>query len=148
MNKKNFWFIFFLTIAIISILLLLTGAPLLTMTIDPANALPLGNLITWAGLISLPAAIYRGVDELRAPAHDFHKLLSVLLRIVILTAICWAPLAYLLSGNLTFSFSDKNTLQGGQTAFKWFWRLSYGIGIGALSIPVVYWLSKLFASKK
>ena len=30
------------------------------------------------------------------------------------------------------TFSEKATFQGGQTAMKWFWYLTYGIGVGAI----------------
>ena len=70
-------------------------------------------------------------------------MLSVFLKIMILLGILWVPISYLLAGNLSFSFSEKETFQGGQDAMRWFWRLSYGIGVGTILIIIAYWISLL-----
>lgn len=68
----------------------------------------------------------------------------MLIRMVIVLGILWVPIAYLLAGNLSFSFSEKESFQGSQEAMKWFWHLSYGIGIGAVTVLIAYWISLLF----
>ncbi|WP_340076927.1 hypothetical protein [Leptobacterium sp. I13] len=148
MNKRNIWFFSCLIVTFSTILLLATGSFLLTVAIDNSNTVPLGSFIIWAGIISFPHTIYWGVKELRRPTKKFNKILAVFLKIIITLAILWLPLAYLLAGNLSFSFSEKESFQGGQNAMKWFWRLSYGIEIGALLIIVIYCASLLFIKKK
>lgn len=96
-------------------------------------------------MISLPLTMYWGIKELRNPSSKLYSFLSGFLKIIIALGILWVPISYLLAGNL--SFSEKETYQGGQDAMKWFWRLSYEIGIGAVSTLVVYWISLIFKKK-
>ena len=147
MTRSKTLFYCTLILSLTVIILLATGSSLLTIPLDSNNSIPLGTFITWTGMIALPTAVYLGVKEFRKPSTQLNKTLSVLLKLIILLGILWVPIAYLLAGNLSFSFSEKETFQGGQAAMKWFWRLSYGIGIGAVSILAVYWISSLFTKK-
>lgn len=99
-------------------------------------------------MIALPLTVFLGVGALRKPATKFDGFLSVLLKVVIVLGLLWAPLSYLLAGNLSFSFTERETFQGGQAAMRWFWRLSYGIGIGSVLIILTYWVSLLFRRGK
>ncbi|WP_141719727.1 hypothetical protein [Roseivirga misakiensis] len=130
------------------IVLLFTGSPLLTTSLTSDGSVPLGTFITWAGMISLPLTIYWGIKELRKPSSKLNRVLSELLKIIILLGILWVPISYLLAGNLSFTFSEKETFQGGQAAMRWFWRLSYGIGISAVLIVTTFWISLLFKKRK
>lgn len=144
MNRRKIYFFTSLSVTFFTIFLLITGSSVLTIGLGPSNSVPLGNFITWAGMISLPFTIYWGVRNLRHPNGIFNSFLARLLKIILILAILWAPISYLLAGNLNFSFSEKETFQGSQTAMKWFWGLSYGIGIGAISTVLIYWTSLLF----
>ncbi len=148
MNKRQIWFYGSLLVTLVTLVLLMTGSPVLTISLNDSNTIPLGTFITWAGMISLPLAIYWGVRPLRKPAGTVVRFISVLLKISLILAILWVPISYLLAGNLSFSFSEKATFQGGQTAMKWFWRYSYGIGIVAVASLLAYWISLLFKPKK
>ena len=130
------------------IILLVTGSSVLTIALDDDNTIPLGTFITWAGMISLPLTVYFGVSELRNPTTKLNKILAGFLIVIIILGILWVPISYLLAGNLSFTFSEKASFQGGQTAMIWFWRLSYGIGLGSLLIPFVYLISSLFKKLK
>jgi hypothetical protein len=129
-------------------ILLVTGSSLLTMGLDSDKSIPFGTLITWTGMISLPLTIYWGIKELRKPSSKLNGILSGFLKTIIILGILWVPISFLLAGNLSFSFSEKETFQGGQDAMRWFWRLSYGIGIGAILIITTYWISLLFKKDK
>jgi hypothetical protein len=54
------------------------------------------------------------------------------------------PVSYLLAGNLSFSFSEKATFQGGQAAMRWFWRYSYGLAVLPLTVLLLDGLTRLF----
>jgi hypothetical protein len=123
------------------IILLVTGSPLLTIAFDSDSKIPSGTLITWIGMISLPLTIYWGIEELRKSSSKLNRFLSGFLKFIIVLGILWVPISYLLAGNLSFSFSEKETFQGGQYAMRWFWRLSYGIGIGSILTLVIYWIA-------
>lgn len=144
MNKREIYFYSALILTISVIILLITGSSLLTIALNGDETIPLGTIITWAGMISLPLTIYWGIKELRKPSSKLNKMLSRVLKIIIILGILWVPISYLLAGNLSFSFSERETFQGGQDAMRWFWRLSYGIGIGAILILFTYWILLLF----
>ena len=118
------------------------------MPLDREQTIPLGTLITWAGMVSLPLTVYWGIEEFRKPSSKLNRVLSGILKMIVVLGILWVPISYLLAGNLSFSFSEKETFQGGQDAMKWFWRLSYGIGIAAVLIMLVYWISILIGKTK
>lgn len=142
--RSRIWFYTFLFVSMISLFLLVTGSSLLTLALDRSDRIPLGTFITWAGMISLPLTLYWGCRELRNPTTTLNIILAGSLKVIILLGILWVPISYLLAGNLSFSFSDKETFIGGQTAMKWFWCLSYGIGIGTLFIWIIYLLAIIF----
>lgn len=148
MNREKIYFYCALILTSVTIILLVTGSSLLAMALDKNKSIPLGTLITWAGMISLPSTIYWGIKEMRKPTRKLNKILSGFLKIIIALGILWVPISYLLAGNLSFLFSEKETFQGGQTAMRWFWSLSYGIGIGAILTIIVYWISILFRKNK
>ncbi len=148
MNKRKIYFYSALVLTLSVIILLAAGSSLLTIALDKDESIPVGTLMTWMGMISLPLTIYWGIKELRKPSSKLNSILSGLLKIIITLGILWVPLSYLLAGNLSFSFSEKETFQGGQDAMKWFWRLSYGNGIGAILTITIYWISLLFIKDK
>ncbi|MDC6405967.1 MULTISPECIES: hypothetical protein [Maribacter] len=148
MNIRKLYFFGGLFLNLSVIILLVTGSPLLTIALDKNNEIPLGTLITWIVMISLPFTIYWGFKDLREPSSKFNGILSRFLKIILLLGILWVPISYVLAGNLSFTFSEKTAFQGGQLAMRWFWWLSYGIGIGAILTLIVSWISLLFKKKK
>jgi hypothetical protein len=148
MNKRKIYFYSALILTIGVIILLVTGSSLLNIALNSDETVPFGTLITWIGMISLPLTIYWGIKELRKPTNKLNRILSGFLKVIIVLGILWVPISFLLAGNLSFSFSEKETFQGGQDAMRWFWRLSYGIGIGAILIISTYWISLLFIKDK
>ena len=147
MNKRKIYFYCVLILTLSVFILLVTGSSLLTIALDSHASIPFGTLITWTGMISLPLTIYWGIKEFRNPSSKRNRILSGFLKIIIVLGILWVPISYLLAGNLSFSFSEKETFQGGQDAMKWFWRFSYGIGTGAILTLIAYWISLLFKKK-
>ena len=148
MNKRKVYFFSALILTFSVIILLVTGSSLLTISLNSDETIPFGTIITWAGIISFPLTIYWGIKELRKPLSKLNRILSGFLKIIIVLGILWVPISYLLAGNLSFSFSEKETFQGGQDAMKWFWRLSYGIGIGTILTLIIYWISLIFKKNK
>ncbi|KPM31130.1 Hypothetical protein I595_2394 [Croceitalea dokdonensis DOKDO 023] len=98
----------------------------------------------WNDLITLNRIL--GLKAVRKPWSKLNKILSGILKLIILLGILWVPISYLLAGNLSFSFTERESFQGGQRAMRWFWGLSYGIG--ALLILIVCWIPLLFKKKK
>lgn len=134
-------------VTLAALALLVSGSSVLTMALDKEKTIPLGTFVTWAGMISLPLTIYWGVKELRHPSTRATIVLAGFLRGIIVLGLLWVPISYLLAGNLSFSFSEKESFQGGQEAMRWFWRLSYGIAIGSMATLFTYWIWLLFKKK-
>ena len=147
MNLRKIYFVVSLSCTILSLVLLVTGSSILTIGIGPNNKVPLGTFITWVGLISVPSTIYFGSKELRKPNTKWNKVLAIGLKIFLILALLWIPISFLLAGNLSFSFSERETFQGGQLAMKLFWRLSYGIVIGSLTVLLLYWVISFLKKK-
>ena len=147
MNRRKIWFFSSLIVTLSTIIFLVMGSSLLMIALDDANSVPLGTFITWAGIISLPLSIYWGVKELRKPTTKVTRIIAMLLKTILILAILWVPISYILAGNLSFSFSEKEIFQGGQIAMKWFWRLSYGIGFGSIFSLIMYWISLILKKR-
>jgi len=148
MSNRRIWLFVTLIILTITIVLLVTGSPILNMALDENESVPLGTFITWIGIISLPCSIYWGLNDLRNPTERFYKYLAIVLRIILVLALLWMPICYLLAGNISFSFSEKDTFQGGQLAMKWFWRFSYAMAIGPILLLIIYVVSLLLVKKR
>lgn len=147
MKKRKIYFFGALILTLCTIVLLVTGSPVLSLALVNDSSIPFGTLITWPGMISLPLTIYWGIEEMRIPTGKLNKILSGFLKLMIISGILWVPISFLLAGNLSFSFSEKEIFQGGQLAMRWFWRFSYGIVIGTILTLIIYWLSLLFTKK-
>jgi len=70
--------------------------------------------------------------------------LAFVLKAIILLAILWVPISYLLAGNIAFTFTESITFQGGQQAMKLFWYFIYFLSLGPLFIVSIYGIFKFF----
>jgi len=142
--------IFFISLSIILVVayLLITGSSVLVYPILRNSNLPAGTFITWMGIIALPLSILYGIKKLRQPASQTERYFSLALKMLLLLAILWVAVSYLLAGNLSFSFGNKAGFQGGQTAMKIFWYFTYGIVGLPIVLLIFYGISKLFRKKE
>ena len=146
--RKNLKFAVFLSITFSVIALLLSGSNLLSYTIGSYITLPLGNLITWVGMLSLPLSIYWGIKPYINLNFKPHKYVNKSLKIAISLGFLWAPLAYVLAGNWTFTFKDKQEFQGSMEAMEWFWRLNGGTVLFPILILFCFFISRPFLKKQ
>jgi hypothetical protein len=143
MKRTNIFFILSLGIFILSLYLLATASPALNYPLGKDDTLPLGNFITWVGLIALPMALYWGVGQLRTPGDGLYKILSSAVKALIFLSILWLPISYMLAGNMNFNFGEVDAFQGGQLAMKLFWGLSMGIPLSVLLLFLLHILIRL-----
>lgn len=143
MSKRIIWFFASLIMLVAALSLLFTGSPWLEIGLIEDPYLPLGTLTTWFGMIAIPLAIYWCSKTFRLPERSLDHFLSKAIKAVLLLAILWGPISYLLAGNLAFNFSEVDRFQGGQTAMRWFWRYSYGLPIASIAILLSYWIALL-----
>ena len=133
MKQRKTWLITSIIVTLISFYLLVSGSRLLTVLLIDKPQLPLGTISTWFGFIGLSSSVYFGVKNLRVPQNWMEKLLSQQLKASLTLSILWILISYLLAGNLSFTFTESKTFQGGQSAMKIFWTLNYAIVI----IPIL-----------
>jgi hypothetical protein len=148
MHRRKVLFYCSLSVALSAIFLLATGSSLLTLPIGKQVVVPLGNLITWAGIIALPLSAYWGIGALRTPTKRLNSILGGALKALIILAICWFPISFLLAGNLSFNFAGIPSFQGGPIAMRLFWVLSYGLALGTILIISIYWVLQLLQQVK
>ena len=147
MKKSKIFFYLSLAVFFFSLYLLVSASSLLTYSMGPEDTVPLGSFITWAGLIALPMSLYWGSVKFRMPEGTFYKVLSSTLKITILLALLWLPISYGMAGNMNFNFGQSPSFQGGQTAMKIFWFISFTIPSITLVLFLLHLLIPLFNSR-
>ncbi|MBT8223522.1 MAG: hypothetical protein KJN96_10180 [Eudoraea sp.] len=148
MKHSKLWFMISLIVFIGTGFLLLTGSSVLTISLSRSTNIPLGTFTTWAGIASLPLALYFGIRKLREPTSKKDRFLAYILKILIGLAILWMPICYLLAGNISFSFTEKAEFQGGQLAMQIFWYFSYFVAAGPIILFLIYGITSFFKKKK
>ncbi|MBT8209880.1 MAG: hypothetical protein KJP14_05070, partial [Eudoraea sp.] len=92
MKHSKLWFMISLIVFIGTGFLLLTGSSVLTISLSRSTNIPLGTFTTWAGIASLPLALYFGIRKLREPTSKKDRFLAYILKILIGLAILWMPI--------------------------------------------------------
>lgn len=126
----------FLAIFLVCVYFLMSDVPFLDTPVSKGGSIPWRNIITWIGFISLPTSIYFGFQSLRKSYTKFQKILNSILIIDLFIAFLWLPIAFLLAGNWTNSFSETTAFQGGQLAMQIFW----GLNVVLLVLPIVIFI--------
>ena len=146
-NSRRF-LIISLALLATAIVLLATGSSFLTVALWEEPYIPWGTFITWSGIIALPASIYFGISRIQVPETKIERLTASILKGLITMAILWIPICYLLSGNLSFSFGEKEGFQGGQEAMQVFWYFNYFMAAAPLVLLILYKIFTYFKSPK
>lgn len=128
-------------IFLISTTLLVTGSSLLTRPLGGNDGIPLGNITTWLGIISIPILILFSHKSFYNSDTTFLSFSNVL-KALILLSVFWLPICYLLAGNFNFSFTEKAEFQGGQLASRIFWYFTYFIVVAPI---VLFLIQRVFA---
>lgn len=137
MKKRKTWLLLAILTTTVSAYLLITGSSILNKLFLESLQLPYGTIITWLGLVGLSLSVYLGIEKLRNPKKWLTKILSIQLRITLILALFWIVISAILAGNLSFSFSQTDSFQGGQLAMKIFWVINYALVI----IPILVFVS-------
>lgn len=120
-----------------TLVLILTASPLLVRPIVPGASFPLGNLITWIGLVSLPLAIYTGIKELYRPKTKIQKGFRAVILLIILLNAAWGFVGYYLSGNWAFNFTNDP-----QSSLR-YWNYIYFIVLSSLVFLLAFGIYRL-----
>ena len=144
MKKRFISLTITIIILTISMYLLGTGSELLIQPFIENPFVPFGSLITWFGLISMQFIILIGIENIRNSNTSIYKTLRLINKLFIILAILWIPICYILAGNFSNTFANKETFQGGQLAMKWFWRYTYSLGIVPILILLIHWIHNFY----
>jgi hypothetical protein len=128
--------------------LLTTASPLLL--VEPARfpGLPLGTLITWAGILSLPCASYLAFHRFLGRKTRLARVSKALMRGLLLLGAGWGFLSYGLAGNWRFNFSGQaDSFRGGVAAGEIFWAYTISIVVITLLMSVAISVFSLFLNR-
>jgi hypothetical protein len=117
-----------LAVFVCCVYLLATASPWLLVESARVPGLPLGTLIAWAGLVSLPIASFLGFHRfLNREARPARISRSLMIFLLLLCA-AWGFVAYGLAGNWALNFSNRtDSFQGSVAAGEIFWAYSKSI---------------------
>jgi len=128
--------------------LLATVSPWLL--VEPAGlpGLPLGTLITWAGIVSLPMASLLGFHRFLNRDSRLAKISKSLMICLLVLSVSWGFVAYGLAGNWAFNFSNQtDAFQGSIAAGEIFWAYSKLIVAMTLLASATLFVLSLFLKR-
>lgn len=144
--KRKIFFLILLGIVFLSTFLLITGSDLLLIPLVEEPYLPLGNIITWIGIIALPFSIYFGIGKIRNPQTKTTKVYNRILKLIIALAVAWGFVAYGLAGNFATTFKNQPEFVGSSRAAESYWYYNYLVVLAPLVFLLVYGLHRLILS--
>ena len=138
-----------LGIFICSAYLLATSSPWLLVESALLRGLPLGTLITWAGIVSLPMASFLGFHQfLNRETKPTRVCRSFMICLLLLSTV-WGFVAYGLAGNWAFNFSNQtDSFRGGVVAGEIFWVYSKSIVAITVLASAVFLALTLFLKRR
>lgn len=142
MSRKILLLILLSTV-FLSTFLLVSGSDLLLIPLVEDPYLPLGNIITWIGIIALPLSIYFGIGKVRKPHTKTATFYKHLLKLIIALAAAWGFVAYGLAGNFATTFKNQPGFVGSSRASEYFWNYNYLVVAAPLVFLLVYGLHRL-----
>ncbi len=146
--KQKVCFGISLIIMVVVVILLSTGSNLLTIPFLTENQMPFGTVISWLGMISLPAAIYCGIKNIYKPQSPGLRRYRNVIIILITLSVLWGFLSYYLAGNWAFNFKQQAQFRGSAKASTYFWSYTFITAILPLVFLLVYKINNFFILKK
>jgi len=115
--------------------LLATASPLLLVELAPAPGLPLGTLVAWAGIVSLPVASFLGFQRHLGRESRLSRVSRYSMFCLLLLSAAWGFVSYGLAGNWAFNFSNQSGSFRGSVAAGGVFR-AYTVAVVAASLFV------------
>lgn len=146
--KRRTGFILSMIVFFLATGLLLSGSPLLEKTLIGSLYLPLGNIITWLGMIAFPLVFLFGFRAICHPKTKIDKFFRFLFLIALFLSALWGFISFYLAGNWSYSFTIEEEFRGSVEASKIFWINSYLTGALPLVLISLYGMAKLISTIK
>lgn len=144
MSVRTLLFTIALANLLVSLYLLISGSSLLELPLGKDGGFPLGTLITWLGLIALPAAIYTGLGALHRSGNKATGWYRKIIKALIFLAASWGFACYYLAGNWAFNFSGSApSFRGSAKAAPYFWYYTTLVALLPLLFLLVYGMHRL-----
>ncbi len=137
MNKKIYPLFVFIVLIVCAVLLM-DGSEFLTRPVIKGSDFPWGTIITWFGLIALPASMYFGFNRNLYPSTKTLKILNRINLIIIFLASIWGFVSFYLANNWAFSFIEQTEFRGSVEAFGYFLAFTFIIVSGSLILFIIY----------
>ena len=103
--------------------LLVTASPVLLHPISDSLGMPWGTLITWFGLLSLPALVFFMFPGALKATTPIQRILKGLWLLSLVLALVWPLVSFYLAGNWSNSFKPQEEFRGSTRASVYFWNL-------------------------
>jgi len=143
--QRKLFVILALVVCVCCAYLLATASPWLLVEPFRSSGLPLGTLIAWAGIVSLPMASFLGFHRYLNRQIRSARVSRSLMIVLLLLCAAWGFVAYGLAGNWAFNFSNQTgTFRGSSAAGEIFWAYSKSIvAMTLLASAVIFVLTLL-----
>ena len=133
-------------VLVFSVLPFIMGAKVLTYGLLTDPYVPFGNLLVATGILSLLVFGHVASDVLYYPIYELQYRLSMVSKILIVCALLWWPVGYLLADNFAANFGTGEGFRGSVLAGQIYRFYTYGIIILAsllwLASVVIYMTNK------
>ena len=126
-------------IVFITFSLLIMGSEALTWALMKDPYIPLGNVLTWLAVISIPVGVYLGVRRTRQPQSKFDRIFKVLVIAAIILGVLWYPVSWYLADNFSGSFGGSGEFRGSARAGEYYWFYIYLV----IGFPLILWIAHL-----
>lgn len=133
LSKWVFWLsaLVFVT----AVYLLVTGSPLLLISLNERMGLPLGNLVAWLGMLSLVLMVAPGWGSLWVSNADRDRVFCRLWWLLLAMVLAWPLIGFALAGNWSNSFSGSAPGFRGSPAAS---RVMFSYSAAAVILPLLF----------
>ena len=151
MTRNRLVFIISLLVFLTVLGLLITGSNLLTISLAKNPEIPLGNMLTWLGLMAFPLMLFTGIRSVRQPRSQLDKAMRLLLWVSLFLAVLWPFVSFYLADNWSFNFKRQLVFRGSDRAGRLFWYNNYllsGLPIAIFLIHTIRTIIKGLLARK
>jgi hypothetical protein len=123
--------------------LIITGSPILNKPFIKDSTFPLGTVISWVGIIALTLVIYFIINKIYSSYSSNYKILRFIFKSIIILALLWGFIGFLLANNWAFIFQNHDKFRGSADASRYFWIYTATLVLLPILLILILWLMSL-----